>query len=110
MTNAPTAAWGHGVATLDEGGTVLDVWFPAPALGEPDGSRPPTSSWRWPGSDDVRRVTREVRTVGIADLQAPPASTEDAWLRLHLLSHRLVAPRTIAMDGIFGLLTNVVWT
>src|SRR5687767_8572890 len=110
VTDAPTAAWGHGVATLDEGGTVLDVWFPAPALGEPDGSSAPDELAALAGPDDVRRVTREVRTVGIADLQAPPASTEDAWLRLHLLSHRVVAPRTIAMDGIFGLLTNVVWT
>ena len=55
-------------------------------------------------------MTREVRLVEIADLQAPPASTEDAWLRLHLLSHRLVRPRTISMEGIFGRLTNVVWT
>jgi 2,3,4,5-tetrahydropyridine-2-carboxylate N-succinyltransferase len=50
-----------------------------------------------------------VRTV-IEDLQAPAADTADVWLRLHLLSHRLVAPRTINLDGIFGLLTNVVWT
>ena len=55
-------------------------------------------------------MTREVRLVEIADLQTPPASTEDAWLRLHLLSHRLVRPRTISMEGIFGRLTNVVWT
>ena len=49
-------------------------------------------------------------TVVVEDLQAPPADTQDAWLRLHLLSHRLVAPHTISLDGIFGLLTNVVWT
>jgi 2,3,4,5-tetrahydropyridine-2-carboxylate N-succinyltransferase len=48
--------------------------------------------------------------VEIADLQTPPSSTEDAWLRLHLLSHRIVQPRTISVDGIFGVLTNVVWT
>jgi 2,3,4,5-tetrahydropyridine-2,6-dicarboxylate N-succinyltransferase len=110
VTDAPTTAWGHGVATLDARGTVLDLWFPAPALGPPDDSDPPAELTTLAGADDVRRVTREVRTVAIADLQAAPASTEDAWLRLHLLSHRLVAPRTIAMDGVFGLLTNVVWT
>jgi 2,3,4,5-tetrahydropyridine-2-carboxylate N-succinyltransferase len=48
--------------------------------------------------------------VRIDDLQAAPVSTEDVWLRLHLLSHRLVAPRSISMDGVFGLLSNVVWT
>ena len=108
-STAPATAWGHGVLTLDERGAVLDAWFPAPALGDADGTAPPDELTALAGSDDVRRVTREVRTV-IADLQAPPTSTEDVWLRLHLLSHRLVAPRTISLDGQFGLLTNVVWT
>src|SRR4051812_37452890 len=97
VTDAPTAAWGHGLATLDADGTVLDVWFPDPRLGDPDGSDAPESLTTLEGKDDVRRVVREVRTVEVADLQTAPASTEDAWLRLHLLSTRLVAPRTISM-------------
>jgi len=103
-------AWGHALVTLDESGAVLDAWFPSPALGSPDGVGAPGELTALTGPDDVRRVTREVRLVEVTDLQAAPASTEDAWLRLHLLSHRLVAPRTISMEGIFGLLTNVVWT
>ena len=103
-------AWGHALVTIDSGGALLDAWFPAPALGAPDGSEAPAELAALAGPDDVRRVTREVRAVAVSDLQAPPTSTEDAWLRLHLLSHRLVAPRTISMEGIFGLLTNVVWT
>jgi 2,3,4,5-tetrahydropyridine-2,6-dicarboxylate N-succinyltransferase len=103
-------AWGHALVTLDEGGAVLDAWFPAPALGAHDGSDAPDSLTGLAGADDVRRVTREVRLVEIADLQQAPASTEDVWLRLHLLSHRLVQPRTVSLDGQFGLLTNVVWT
>ncbi len=60
--------------------------------------------------DDVRGVeVRTVRTL-IADLQAPPSDVADAYLRLHLLSHRLVQPRTINLDGIFGILPNVAWT
>ena len=110
MSETPTNAWGHALVTLDEGGAVLDAWFPAPALGGHDGSDAPAELTALAGPDDVRRVTREVRLVEIADLQAPPASTVDAWLRLHLLSHRLVRPRTISVDGIFGQLTNVVWT
>jgi 2,3,4,5-tetrahydropyridine-2,6-dicarboxylate N-succinyltransferase len=109
VSETPTAAWGHALVTLDEGGAVLDAWFPTPALGTADGDAP-TSLTALEGKDDVRRVARVVRLVEVADLQAPPASTEDAWLRLHLLSHRLVAPRTISMQGVFGLLTNVVWT
>ena len=88
---------------------MLDAWFPAPALGT-DGSDGAGRAAALAGPDDVRRVTREVRLVEIADLQAAAGVHEDAWLRLHLLSHRLVRPRTISMDGIFGLLTNVVWT
>ena len=113
-TSAPTAAWGDGLATYagteGEGG-VLDTWYPSPRLGSPDdvpGS--PDGLARLEGVDEVRGVRRRlVRTV-VADLQAPPADTQDAWLRLHLLSHRLVAPHTVNLDGVFGLLTNVVWT
>ena len=111
MTATPTNAWGFGLATLDANGAVLDVWFPAPALGaKPADASKPEELVALEGSDDVRRVTREVRLVEATDLQAAPASTEDAWLRLHLLSSRLVAPQSISMDGIIGLLTNVVWT
>ncbi len=110
MTDAPTAAWGHGLATLDAEGTVLDVWFPSPALGAPDGTDAPDSLTALEGADQARGVRREVRLVEIADLSAAPASTEDVWLRLHLLSTRLVVPHSISMDGVFGLLTNVVWT
>jgi 2,3,4,5-tetrahydropyridine-2-carboxylate N-succinyltransferase len=110
VSETPGTAWGHALVTLDEDGVVLDAWFPAPALGSPDGSDAPTELTALAGPDDVRRVTREVRLVQIADLQAAPASTADAWLRLHLLSHRIVRPRTISVDGIFGQLTNVVWT
>ena len=110
MSAKPTTAWGDALVTLDQAGAVLDAWFPAPVLGTPDEGATPSELEQLTGPDDVRRVTREVRRVEIADLDAPPASTEDVWLRLHLLSHRLVRPRTISVDGVFGLLTNVVWT
>ncbi len=108
--SAHTTAWGHGLTTLDASGAVLDVWFPSPALGEADGSEAPAELLALEGPDHDRGVRREVRLVEIADLQAAPATTEDVWLRLHLLSTRLVQPQTISMDGVFGLLTNVVWT
>ncbi|MCW2845973.1 MAG: 2,3,4,5-tetrahydropyridine-2,6-dicarboxylate N-succinyltransferase [Nocardioides sp.] len=110
MNTVHSTAWGHGLATLDSTGTVLDVWFPAPALGTSDGADAPAELTALEGTDDARGVRREVRLVEIADLQSAPASTEDVWLRLHLLSCRLVVPHSISMDGVFGLLTNVVWT
>ena len=113
MTETATSAWGHGLATIDASGAVLDVWFPSPALGDPDGSDrsgAPAELTALEGRDDARQVTREVRRVVVTDLQSPITDTADAWLRLHLLSHRLVRPHTISMDGVFGALTNVVWT
>jgi len=108
---APSTAWGFGLATLDPSGTVLDVWFPAPTLGEkPADELVPAELGRLQGRDEDRGVSREVLLVEIADLQAAPTTTEDVWLRLHLLSSRLVVPHSINLDGIFGLLTNVVWT
>jgi 2,3,4,5-tetrahydropyridine-2-carboxylate N-succinyltransferase len=113
-TAPPSAAWGYGLATyagLEGEGGVLDVWFPSPRLGAPDPDlEAPEELARLEGVDEVREVRRLVVRVVVEDLQAGPASAQDAWLRLHLLSHRLVAPRSLAMDGIFGHLTNVVWT
>jgi 2,3,4,5-tetrahydropyridine-2-carboxylate N-succinyltransferase len=100
-------AHGHGIATL-AGTTVLDVWFPAPALGALTGS-PDASLIALATPDADRGVTREVVSIEI-DLIAPPADAKDAYLRLHLLSHRLVKPHGQSLDGIFGLLANVVWT
>ncbi len=100
-------AHGHGIATL-AGSTVLDVWFPSPALGALAGA-PDASLLAMVGTDDVRGVTRELVSIEI-DLTVAPADAKDAYLRLHLLSHRLVKPHGQVLDGIFGLLANVVWT
>jgi 2,3,4,5-tetrahydropyridine-2-carboxylate N-succinyltransferase len=104
-----TSAWAHGVATY-AGDTVLDAWFPSPVLGDPDGSEPPAELSALAVDDDVRGVRRAVVTVEVKDLQDAPGDTLDVWLRLHLLSHRLVRPHSISLDGVFRLLTNVVWT
>jgi 2,3,4,5-tetrahydropyridine-2-carboxylate N-succinyltransferase len=104
-------AWGFGLATYDSNDNVLDVWFPSPALGSaPDGATPPADLAALEGKDEARAVRREVVRVDLADLAAAPASTADAWLRLHLLSARLVQPHGLSVDGVFGLLANVVWT
>ncbi|CAN2181645.1 DapD Tetrahydrodipicolinate N-succinyltransferase [Candidatus Nanopelagicaceae bacterium] len=102
-----TIASGHGIATISKG-TTLDVWFPAPALAPLSGSAPAELT-ALVGSDDARGVTREVVSVEI-DITKAPTNAADAYLRLHLLSHRLVKPHGLALDGIFGILSNVVWT
>ncbi|MGO4340645.1 2,3,4,5-tetrahydropyridine-2,6-dicarboxylate N-succinyltransferase [Pedococcus sp. 2YAF34] len=104
------SAWGFGLATTTDDGTVLDTWFPQPTLGaRPDGAAAPAELEALAGEDEVRRVRREVVDVEV-DLDAAPAGASDAYLRLHLLSHCLVEPNSINLDGIFGALANVVWT
>ncbi|WP_375389602.1 2,3,4,5-tetrahydropyridine-2,6-dicarboxylate N-succinyltransferase [uncultured Amnibacterium sp.] len=103
------AAWGHGLATLAKDGTVLDVWFPSPALGRAPESDPPRELEEAEHIDDVRRVRIEAVTVQ-ASLDEPIASTPDAYLRLHLLSHLVVAPNTIALDGLMAHLPINAWT
>ncbi|MGB8022187.1 MAG: 2,3,4,5-tetrahydropyridine-2,6-dicarboxylate N-succinyltransferase [Candidatus Nanopelagicales bacterium] len=104
-------ASGTGLATFAstaQDAAILDVWYPDPVL-----ATEPTEVPLLTGAaaeDQVRgTVTRVIVTV-IPDLSAPPADVADAYLRLHLLSHRLVQPRTINVDGIFAVLPNVAWT
>jgi 2,3,4,5-tetrahydropyridine-2,6-dicarboxylate N-succinyltransferase len=106
-----SSAWGDGLATVTDSGRVLDVWFPAPALGRrPAAAAPLPELAALTSGDDRRGTSRRVLAVEIADLAAPPADTPDAYLRLHLLSHRLVRPQELSMAGVFGVLPNVVWT
>ncbi|CAN2215990.1 DapD Tetrahydrodipicolinate N-succinyltransferase [Candidatus Nanopelagicaceae bacterium] len=105
---APTGrASGHGIATIS-GTTVLDIWFPNPALGALSAELDKTLT-SLVGVDEIRKVKREIISIEI-DLALAPQSAADAYLRLHLLSHRLIKPHGAVMDGIFGLLANVVWT
>jgi 2,3,4,5-tetrahydropyridine-2,6-dicarboxylate N-succinyltransferase len=108
-----TNAWGYGLATVAGNGTVLDTWFPSPALGAIPAGRDrnivPAELEALLGADPRRNVTVSFITVQI-DTDAAPASTSDAYFRLHLLSHLLVRPNAVNLDGIFGLLPNVVWT
>ncbi|MGZ4611546.1 MAG: 2,3,4,5-tetrahydropyridine-2,6-dicarboxylate N-succinyltransferase [Actinomycetes bacterium] len=109
-THAPTTAWGFGLATVADDGSVLDTWYPTPALGDaPADAAAPGSLTSLEGKDPARRVHTEVVLTSV-ELSAPPADAADVYLRLHLLSHRLVAPHQVNLDGIFGLLSNVVWT
>jgi len=98
-------AWGAGLATYS-GDRILEVFYPSPQIGNEPGEGLEIAA-----RDDALRGVRQapVLTV-IEDLSAPPAGTADAYLRLHLLSHRLVKPREVNLDGIFGALPIVAWT
>lgn len=103
-------AWGLGLATMADDGRILDVWYPSPALGPASASADDTDLRSVSGTTDVDRGVRTSVVLTICDLAAPPSDAADVYLRLHLLSHRLVRPHDIDVTGVFGLLNNVVWT
>jgi 2,3,4,5-tetrahydropyridine-2,6-dicarboxylate N-succinyltransferase len=100
------SAYGAGVGTFDTGGRLLEAWFPTLGLGESPGRTAALQT----GTDDVRAVRTRPVTVRIDSLANPPADVADAYLRLQLLSHRLVRPHDANLDGIFGVLLNIAWT
>ena len=101
-------ASGHGLATVSLSGPVLDTWFPEPVLGNLSTPVLPFLS-ALAGVEEIRGVKREVVSLEI-DLDKAPDSVSDAYLRLHLLSHRVIKPHEANVEGIFGVLNNVVWT
>jgi 2,3,4,5-tetrahydropyridine-2-carboxylate N-succinyltransferase len=107
------SAWGHGLATMSADGTVLEVWFPNPKLG-----KAPTTDELWlvpkeldalVGQDSRRNNRTEVVRTEI-DLTQPVVSTQDAYLRLHLLSHLLVKPNSINLEGLISCLPTVAFS
>src|ERR1044071_4768654 len=109
MGESSRAAWGRGLATIAADGSVLDAWYPELGLGAMPGAADDGASRAGAqGRDELRNV--EVGAVETSiDLDAAPSSATDLYLRLHLLSTRMCRPRTINLDGTFGLLTNVAW-
>ena len=102
------SAFGFGIASTANTGEVLDVWFDSLGIGKlADNNGPDLTEFT--GTDSIREVTKSKVAIEI-DLDAPPKDVADAYLRLHLLSHRIVKPHGQSLDGIFGILNNVVWT
>ncbi|GAA0391763.1 2,3,4,5-tetrahydropyridine-2,6-dicarboxylate N-succinyltransferase [Acrocarpospora corrugata] len=117
IDSGTTGAYGIGLATIAANGTVLDTWFPAPTLGEPSARGTQRLSAEEAGDlaahlgpDPDRGVEVVAVRTGIGKLTEAPADAHDAYLRLHLLSTRLIRPHGLNLDGLFGLLANVVWT
>jgi 2,3,4,5-tetrahydropyridine-2-carboxylate N-succinyltransferase len=111
MTEARTV-WGTGLSTTAGDGTVLDAWFPgvlteAPSAADAEAALLALEALA--GPDERRNVTVETVQLHI-DLDAAPTSTVDAYLRLHALSHLVVRPNELNLDGIFAHLPNVAWT
>lgn len=106
-SSTPSSAWGVGLATIAADGTTLDTFFRHLGLANAVPAGTPTETQ---STTDERRGVAIIPASLVIDTQAAPMSATDVYLRLHLLSHLLVEPRTINLDGAFGLLTNVAWT
>ena len=101
------SAWGVGLATIAADGTTLDTFFRHLGLGAAVPANTPTETQ---STTDENRGVAIMPTTLVIDTDAAPTSATDVYLRLHLLSHRICLPRTINLDGAFGLLANVAWT
>jgi len=101
------SAYGYGISTISKDGSTLDTYFHQLGLGAAEASRDDLASLE--GADNEREITRKLVKTEI-ELDKPPASVADAYLRLHLLSHRLVKPHGLSLEGIFSILNNVIWT
>lgn len=104
------SAWGYAVATIARDGVPLSYYFAAPQLGTPGDAVSADQSAAEDQVDELRGVRIRSQLCVVADLDLPPADAADAYLRLHLLSHRLVRPNSMNLDGIFNVLPNVCWT
>jgi len=102
-----SAAYGYGISTIAKDGSILDTYFHQLGLGAAEASRVDLANLE--GADNEREITRALVKTEI-ELDKPPASVSDAYLRLHLLSHRLVKPHGLSLEGIFSILNNVIWT
>lgn len=103
-----TSAYGYGIATVTNSGLVLDVKYKNLGLGKLTDAKAPDLSALLK-ADEIRGVKREAVSREI-DLATPPKDVADAYLRLHLLSHRIIKPHGASLEGIFAILNNVVWT
>ena len=104
------SAWGYATVTVARDGTALSFYFPAPRLGAPGTAESADLAVPEEQEDPVRAVRIARQLCVAADLDQPPADSADAYLRLHLLSHRLMRPNSMNLDGIFTVLPNVCWT
>jgi 2,3,4,5-tetrahydropyridine-2-carboxylate N-succinyltransferase len=109
MNSTQKLAYGFGVATENQSGQTLDCYFYSLGLGSKPENNQVNNFKSQLGEDSIRKVKKVPVEISI-DLANAPKDVADVYLRLHLLSHRLVKPHAVNLEGIFAILPNVVWT
>ena len=92
-----------GIANLSSKGEMLDVFFPYVEFGEEKITGEITNI-----NDNSMKIVEISWTE--KDLERPIENIIDAYLKLHLLSYKLVLPNSLNLDGLFLNIPNVVWT
>ena len=90
---------GHRYVDVVSGATI-DSWFP----------REGVAARRSCLAEKFGLIKGEPVEVATGKLHDPPESTEQAYLRLHLLSMRIAQPNTVSLDNLFTLLPINAWT
>jgi 2,3,4,5-tetrahydropyridine-2-carboxylate N-succinyltransferase len=109
MNSSQQTAYGFGVATQTKSGQILDCTFHTLGLGSAPANNLANEFKSQLGEDQIRNLSKIAVKLSI-DLAEKPKDATDVFLRLHLISHRLVKPHGLNLDGVFALLANVVWT
>ena len=109
MSTSPRTAFGLGVATQTNSGQILECYFHNLGLGSAPSNNADDDLSLLLGEDSIRKV-KKIAVKTQINLDEKPKDVSDVYLRLHLLSHRIVKPNSVNLDGIFGILPNVVWT
>jgi 2,3,4,5-tetrahydropyridine-2-carboxylate N-succinyltransferase len=109
MNSSQQTAYGFGIATQTKSGQILDCTFHTLGLGSVPANNLANEFKSQLGEDQIRNLSKIAVELSI-DLAEKPKDATDVFLRLHLISHRLVKPHGLNLDGVFALLSNVVWT
>ena len=109
MNSSQQTAYGFGIATQTKSGQILDCTFHTLGLGSAPANNLANEFKSQLGEDQIRNLSKIAIELSI-DLAEKPKDATDVFLRLHLISHRLVKPHGLNLDGVFALLSNVVWT
>lgn len=109
MSSSQNTAYGFGIATQTQSGQTLECTFYTLGLGSAPVNNIDNNLKSLLGDDQLRKVKKVAVEVKI-DLTQKPIDVADAYLRLQLLSHRLIKPHGLNLDGVFSILPNVVWT
>ena len=109
MSTTQSTAYGFGIATQNQSGQTLECSFYALGLGKAPENKIDATFKSLIGEDPIRKV-KKVAVEVVIQINEKPKDAADVYLRLHLLSHRLLKPHAINLEGIFSLLANVVWT